>query len=197
MKTSSIGAENSADHRVEGGQLKYLELIHEVVKKTQIKIDIELDDIVRHGDSTFADEISRNTMRYVQLFSKAIDQLVDEDPANKEALESFDNDDIGDVLRYHRVQMIQQAHAADAAEQQAVGGIPQPDNHKAKIKESLPPALLRRYEVRIKPKAADESAAVALRNVKAEDLGKLVTIRCIVLRASDVRPSIQVAAYTW
>jgi DNA replication licensing factor MCM7 len=179
---------------------KYLELIRDVCVRRRSKavtITIDLDDIVLHQDAPLADEIVKNSMRYASLFATAIDAIVDENksgPAADAAL--VDTEDIHDVLLNHRVQMIKQAQAASA--DAAPPGAPARDvDMAAVVRASLPAALRRRYEVRFRPRAEDERAALALRQVKAADLGKLVTIKAIVLRASDVKPIIQVAAYTW
>ena len=66
----------------------------------------------------------------------------------------------------------------------------------------FPPALTRRYTLSFKPvtpsgsNAEKGSKALAVRQVKGEHLGHLITVRGIATRVSDVKPSIQVNAYT-
>ena len=61
-------------------------------------------------------------------------------------------------------------------------------------RQTLPAALRRRYDVMFKP--SSKVTPVALREVRAEHIGKLVTVKGIVTRVTDVRPLMIVAAYT-
>lgn len=66
----------------------------------------------------------------------------------------------------------------------------------------FPPELTRRYTLNFKPQTTSESSsgqstkALAVRNVKGEHLGHLITIRGITTRVSDVKPSVRINAYT-
>lgn len=66
----------------------------------------------------------------------------------------------------------------------------------------FPPELTRRYTLNFKPITASgssdqrDSKAMAVRNVKGEHLGSLITVRGITTRVSDVKPSVQINAYT-
>jgi DNA replication licensing factor MCM7 len=60
----------------------------------------------------------------------------------------------------------------------------------------FPPALTRRYECRILPLTSSENKPVALRAVKAAHIGRLVRIRAMVTRVSDVKPLVSVVTYT-
>ena len=234
----------------EGGsrRAKYMELIEDIVQRRQrvVRIDVDLDDVVLHEDATFALDIAQNTHRFLQLFSKAIDMIVDERSAklgrgrssssSSSSSSAFADDgqegeDVADVLIKHRVLQIRlheqqlglddgMAAAGAAGAGAAGGGILGADGDgeggqheptaaereaaeraksekaQAALRENLPPMLLRKYEVRVRPRQRDESNALALRHIKANDLGKLVTVKAIVLRASDVKPHLLVAAYT-
>ena len=67
---------------------------------------------------------------------------------------------------------------------------------------TFPPELTRRYTLNFKPLTpsgnSDErkSKALAVRNVKGEHLGKLITVRGITTRVSDVKPAVKIHAYT-
>ena len=67
---------------------------------------------------------------------------------------------------------------------------------------TFPPELTRRYTLNFKPitpsGTADEkkSKALAVRNVRGEHLGKLITVRGITTRVSDVKPAVVIHAYT-
>ena len=66
----------------------------------------------------------------------------------------------------------------------------------------FPPELTRRYTLNFKPltpsgsSSERDSKALAVRNVRAEHLGSLITIRGITTRVSDVKPAVQINAYT-
>jgi len=66
----------------------------------------------------------------------------------------------------------------------------------------FPPELTRRYTLNFKPltpegsNAEMSSKALSVRQVRGEHLGQLITVRGITTRVSDVKPSIQVNAYT-
>ena len=66
----------------------------------------------------------------------------------------------------------------------------------------FPAELTRRYTLAVKPLtpsgSSDESnlKALAVRHVKGEHLGHLITVRGITTRVSDVKPAVQVNAYT-
>jgi len=60
-------------------------------------------------------------------------------------------------------------------------------------KNQIPPELSRTYQLVIVPGESGKKHITKLREVRAQQIGSLVTIRGIVTRASDVKPCIQVA----
>ena len=66
---------------------------------------------------------------------------------------------------------------------------------------TFPPELTRRYTLAFKPltprgsSSERESKALAVRNVRAEHLGSLITVRGITTRVSDIKPAVQINAY--
>ena len=66
----------------------------------------------------------------------------------------------------------------------------------------FPAELTRRYTLTFKPMtpagsdSEKSSKALAVRNVRGEHLGHLITVRGITTRVSDVKPAVQVNAYT-
>jgi DNA replication licensing factor MCM7 len=66
----------------------------------------------------------------------------------------------------------------------------------------FPAELTRRYTLNFKPRTPSGSSsqgnqkALAVRNVRGEHLGRLITVRGITTRVSDVKPAVQVNAYT-
>lgn len=67
---------------------------------------------------------------------------------------------------------------------------------------TFPPELTRRYNLNFKPLTSSGSSsdrsvkALAVRNVKGEHLGHLITVRGITTRVSDVKPAIRIHAFT-
>ena len=53
---------------------------------------------------------------------------------------------------------------------------------------------MRRFEVYFKTQASDK--VLPIREVKAGQIGKLISIKGIVTRATEVKPMMQVATYT-
>jgi DNA replication licensing factor MCM7 len=63
--------------------------------------------------------------------------------------------------------------------------------------ELFPPELTRRYTLNFKPRTGTgEKKALAVRQVHGEHLGHLITVRGITTRVSDVKPTVEVNAYT-
>ena len=66
----------------------------------------------------------------------------------------------------------------------------------------FPPELTRRYTLNFKPLTPSGSSsergskALAVRHVRADHIGSLVTVRGIVTRVSDVKPAVEINAYT-
>ena len=59
---------------------------------------------------------------------------------------------------------------------------------------NFPAELMRRFEVYFKTQASDK--VLPIREVKAGQIGKLISIKGIVTRATEVKPMMQVATYT-
>ena len=60
----------------------------------------------------------------------------------------------------------------------------------------FPPELMRRYNVYFRAPRSRASDVLAVRSVRGEHLGKLITVRGIVTRVSEVKPLLLVNAYT-
>lgn len=97
-------------------------------------------------------------------------------------------DDVLDVLMARRqVRNRQLAQAAETTMDPTI------------VEDAFPAELTRRYTLVFKPRApsSDNPAkALAVRQVRGDHLGHLITIRGIATRVSDVKPVAQVSAYT-
>ncbi|CAO3686953.1 unnamed protein product [Umbelopsis vinacea] len=153
---------------------KYMQILQKIVDRDETKITIDLEDLAKFEDSekrTVA-HINRNTKRYTEIFSGVIDQLSAE-LIPKSAELSY-KDSVLDVI-------INQRKIRD-------------ENRGAEAGAPFPPSLTRRYEVYFKP--MHNQHAQAVRQINGSQLGHLVTVRGIVTRVSDVRPCLQVNAYS-
>ncbi|KAJ0400619.1 hypothetical protein ATCC90586_008486 [Pythium insidiosum] len=157
---------------------KYMRMLQEVANRERTSVPVALDDIQIHeNDDAFVGRIVRNTRRYMVLFAEAIDDIL---PAPTRDIS--DSQDVLDVLRIHRAQEL-------AQQQQQTSG-----TDTVNPANVFPPALMRRFEVRIVPGV--KAKAVPIREVKASKVGSLVRIKGMVTRVSNVKPLITVATYT-
>lgn len=153
------------------GSKKYLRSLTEISQRANTDVEISLDDVLSfEGNEQFVHRIEKNTLRYVELFSRAADSLMPEDEIDLETADAFD------VWLFHRKSRI-------AAQPQ----------DRDDPNTTLPSVLTRKFEVRIIPRDIDKDRS--LRNVKAEDVGSLVKVRGIVTKITDVQPKVQVVTY--
>ena len=110
----------------------------------------------------------------------------------KETKEITFKDDVLDIIMSQRERRNESVRLAAEAEADAA----EPD-------AIFPPELTRRYTLVIKPispAGADSdrtnTKALAVRQVRGKHLGHLITVRGISTRVSDVKPAVQVNAYT-
>jgi DNA replication licensing factor MCM7 len=132
------------------------------------------------GDLTFLHNIEGNTKRYVKLFASAADELMPL-PVSTTAV-PMDALDVAADFRRRHLDIAKQA--AEAAGTAAAGG-PQ---------TTMPADLNRRFYVNVIPQTT--SKAKSIREIRAMDLGGLVSVRGIVTRVTDVKPLCTVATYT-
>lgn len=176
-------------------QYKYRSLLRKISNRHETTILIELDDIKDYeesidgvGNTKLLDEICRNCSRYVELFSQIIDEIM--------PLPTTDmsyKDEVLDVILHQRRQRNERI-------QQEMNGGNNVDLNPADLTEDMfPPQLTRRYSIYFKPLTdvwKGNGKAMAVREVKGQHLGHLITVRGIVTRVSDVKPALQVNAYT-
>jgi len=153
---------------------KYMTMLQEVADRERVTIDVDLDDFKKYdkGDEVLS-HLESNTMRYVNIFSKAIDNVMPQKNAN-----STVEEDSVDVLADWRVRM-----QKDLADPTAL----------ADVNSAIPKALLRRYEVHFISRSAVQAKPIRL--VSAHEIGHLVKVKGIVTRITEVRPMMKVATY--
>ncbi|EDW69131.1 DNA replication licensing factor Mcm7 [Drosophila virilis] len=141
--------------------------------REQVLITIDLDDLAEFNES-LAEAVVENCRRYVSIFSDVIAELL---PSYKQ--QEVHAKDALDVYIEHRLMM--DARTRNPMEQR--------DERNA-----FPTELMKRFEVGFKPLSTEK--AHSIREVKAQQIGKLVTVRGIVTRCTEVKPMMVVATYT-
>ena len=203
---------------------KYQLLMQKIANRELENITIELDDIIRfeslqntsyQNGKSLATEISKNANHFLELFSRIIDENLPQPtkPIN-------DKDSVLDVIihqRRLRTKTLEEEREREIARSNldpSRTGMDDsnnnnnsnndnnnndPTNELNTAHELFPPQLLRRYNLYFKPvtgATGKVNKPLNIRNVKGNHIGKLITIRGIVTRVSDVKPSIEVQAYT-
>lgn len=152
---------------------KYREQLTRIAHREQIAFVIDLDDL-QEFDADLASIVAVNTRRYVNLLYELIQDML---PDFKER--PVPPKDALDIYIEHRMMM--------EARNQHPGEQRDPRNKYA-------PELMRRFEVYFKNFDAEKGQSV--RDIKAAQIGKLVTVRGIVTRCTEVKPMVVVATYT-
>ncbi len=165
-----------------GGELKYRDQLQEIADRKRVVLEVSMDDIVDfRNDDEFAANMERNTKRYILLFEEEVDSLL---PVS----DLRHSDDIYDVLREQRNAVL---HANSTLN---TGMDVVEADGQAPVASDAPKSLIRRFEVVILPRKKD--VAKRIREVRAEDIGTLLSIKGLVTRATDVKPQIAVVTYT-
>ncbi|KIV94395.1 hypothetical protein PV10_02164 [Exophiala mesophila] len=170
---------------------KYRDMLQDVANRECSNILVELDDLKEFED-TLGDEqnlklvesITKNTKHYIDLFADAVDKAMP-----KPSKEISFKDDVVDIILAQRARRNETVDSAREADPDAAVPV-----------STFPPELTRRYTLNFKPltPTAGEAAkkTLAVRQVRGEHLGRLITVRGITTRVSDVKPSIRIQAYT-
>ncbi|KAL8778036.1 MAG: hypothetical protein Q9194_002224 [Teloschistes cf. exilis] len=176
-----------------GANRKYMDQLQQVVDRKRNELLIELDDLENYekslGDDMglkLVESIQRNAKHYVDILSQAVDKVMP-----TETREITFKDDVMDIIQSQREKRNESVMLAAENDVEQ----PQPD-------ALFPAELTRRYTLAFKPLTPSMSndgrnlKALAIRHVRGEHLGHLITVRGIATRVSDVKPAVQVNAYT-
>ncbi|GAV55073.1 hypothetical protein ZYGR_0AS03960 [Zygosaccharomyces rouxii] len=199
---------------------KYLQILQKVANRELDTVHIELDDIYRYqgekfleggGDIDLVAVIEENASHFVDLFCRAIDDIM---PLPTKEI-SY-KDDVLDVIltqRRLRNERTVSDRTNEIRNENSMDPNAAPNSMNAALREVVeeeaelfPPNLTRRYFLYFRPlsphfakhkKEKNPSrAAMSVRQVKGDYLGRLITVRGIVTRVSDVKPAVMVVAYT-
>lgn len=159
------------------GQTKYMNVLREVANRSKVRIEISLDDLAKYDkNNEMLESIETNALRYISVFSDAIDEIMPSRDINAEIEE-----DAFDVLVQSRVRM--QQELSD----------PSSSSMLTDPKSNIPKELLRRYELILIPRS--NQSLLAVRNISSLQIGSLIKVHGIVIRITDVRPMMKVATY--
>ncbi|KAK5107813.1 hypothetical protein LTR62_000627 [Meristemomyces frigidus] len=192
---------DDADNAVQGqrrntrSKTKYMNILQDVSERNRSQVLIDLDDLDQYEKTLDEDtalpmdlvqSVEKNAHHYIELFSRAVDKVM---PAPTK--EPNFKDDVIDII------MTQRSKRNENVRQQMDGNI------DGAVPESIfPPELTRRYTLNFKPitpsgsSSERDTKAMAVRQVRGEHLGQLITVRGITTRVSDVKPSVLVNAYS-
>ncbi|XP_074836788.1 DNA replication licensing factor MCM7 [Carettochelys insculpta] len=157
----------------QGKEFPYRDQLVLLAHREQVALHVALDEVAEE-DPELADAVCDNAKRYARLFADAAHELLphyrQQEVVHKDAL---------DVYIEHRLMLEQRGR--DVAETRSA-------------QNQYPPELLRRFELYFK--APLGTKARVIRDVKADCIGKLVTVRGIVTRVTEVKPMMVVATYS-
>lgn len=167
-------------------QLKYKNMMQELANRKINEVVIQLNDLavweeeLRDDSLKLVDSIENNTKHYIEIMSKAVDKIMPQ--PNVEL--NFKNDvlDVLMAVREARNRVLQE----------------ESDQDPTLAEDRFPAELIRRYTLVFKPRTFGDGQPVkslAVRQVRGDHIGKLITVRCIVTRVSDVKPMVLVSAY--
>ena len=148
--------------------------------KFQVSLHIDLTHL-QEFDPELAEAVVSNARRYNLLASDAVWELI---PDYRERDNVAPRDAL-DVYIQHRTVMEDRVTGQSQGQSQ-----PQGQQGQQQRRNVFPPELMRRYEVMFK--ASADSKSMPIRDVKASSIGRLVHIRGIVVRATEVKPLLQV-----
>ncbi|KAF4519317.1 hypothetical protein B566_EDAN005257, partial [Ephemera danica] len=152
---------------------KYIDMMTSIAHREEAAMTIDLDDL-NEFDSDLAESVRTNTRSYTKLISEIVFDLL---PTYKEREVACR--DALDVYIEHRMMMEQRLRQP--------GDFRDPRNH-------YPPELMRRFEVYVRNLSS--SKCVPIREVRADQVGSLLTVRGIVTKCTEVKPALVVATYT-
>uniref|UniRef100_A0A0K0DCR9 DNA replication licensing factor MCM7 n=1 Tax=Angiostrongylus cantonensis TaxID=6313 RepID=A0A0K0DCR9_ANGCA len=163
----------------------YREDVQRIAEREQIALYVNLDDVARYDEALGtliegnAKRRMKNFFRFHHIFNEVVDEMVrevlgDRQPPIRDALDAF----IFQRVRMDDQSRISEGYLSGTAEE---------------VRKKYPPQLLRRFEVIFK--CRETMKPLAVRDIKANCVGKLVTVSGIVIRSTEVKPLLEVMTY--
>lgn len=223
-KEETIGStgENDNDDNLDpevGQGPKYLQQLQHIANREQDILYIELDDVYHYQRTKQFENLSssntaaqgknlvnlhriimENTKRFTELFSNCVDELLP--PPTKDI--DYETDVLDVILHQRRLRNERNIlETRDEFQQMAQGMGEESQTNLDQLATTdadlFPAALIRRYHLYFKPltsRSTRKLKPMSVREIKGSYLGKLITVRGIITRVSDVKPSVTVNAYT-
>jgi len=167
-------------NKAAAGDAKYVDAVARIAQGAETRLQVDLDD-VQLSDPELARSIALGSKRYADLFATAVDEML---PEPSRVLGDGSIQDVLQTARISRLDANPDVNAAGADGEQV---------SQEQLLKYFPAKLMRRYEVRFAPLSSAKPAK--LRDISAAHIGKFVSAECIVIRATDVKPLVEVAAY--
>lgn len=196
-------------------KLKYMTQLNDIYQRKRKQLTVELEDVYEYGlePTTLAgnnaispeaqsalvllhDEIASNARRFVDLFSAAADEILED--MRTQSPQAVDTYDRIQVLMETRRSREEEHRAAQAEAENIPGGAIEsnpnnPSGPAADPQNLVPSVMTRSYETLLIPRPSEKT--VPLRDVRAQHIGRLVTVSGIVTRVTEVKPRVAAAAY--
>ena len=179
--------------------LKYLNQIQAISRREVVELSVDLSEVAS-VEMEIAQAVCYNTKRFVEIFSDAVAEIIVElRQENPDGQWIPPPKDTLDVYIEHRMRLAEAAGHGTAADGTHAAG----DGHK--ISERYPVQLMRRFEVyfynqfsvqSLDSLSGEGQKSLSVREVKAGMIGKLVTVKGIVTRVTEVKPMVVVATYS-
>ncbi|ANZ77528.1 BA75_04368T0 [Komagataella pastoris] len=191
---------------------KYMNLLQAIANRELGTLYIDLDDVQffeqtqgfaddtsSMGEETLCERIVKNTYHFVELFSQVVDEILP-----SPSVDINYKDDVLDVILHQRKLRNLRIQEEEQQENFTLydSTLPHPEfnrrsqNSNEEI-NTFPAKLIRRYCVYFRPLSNTKGKkTLAVREVKGDYLGTLITVRGIITRVSDVKPAVRVNAYT-
>ncbi|KAL7668965.1 hypothetical protein ACOME3_009642 [Neoechinorhynchus agilis] len=173
------------------GDLKYIDEVKRVSVRSKRSVTIFLDD-VETVDSELASFMMVNSPRYVRLFAKVIGDLIDKykDSALEGGNIPVGRKDALDVYIETCEYLNAQRYAQRVEQERQIGGYAR----KPELMPSVPDELKLRFDIYFHPPS--HTKRLSTRDIKSSSIGRLIWIKSIVTRISEVKPMLAVATYT-
>ncbi|GMI14436.1 hypothetical protein TrLO_g2438 [Triparma laevis f. longispina] len=162
-------------------------------------LTINLSDVSKWSEegAMLADRAQANAKRYHEIFAEAIDSILEDSvllPTNPEVLER--RGDVIDILHRQRLETEERHRREREGQENGEEGIQNGGmGAENEVESPFPKILFRRYELRLAPQSTD-AMSISLRHIRSSSIGKLVSVRGMITRCSDVKPHCEVCAYS-
>lgn len=199
---------------------KYLKFLQQVANREVNTVFVELDDIFQYqrqkfiennGSTDLVGKIEENANHFTELFCRSIDSIM---PLPTKEL-NYKDDVLDVILNQRRLRNERTvSERANEIRNETFTDIGQePSSMSDALREVaeeeselFPANLTRRYDLYFKPLSSKyahtkkeripSSTPLSVRQIKGDHLGRLITVKGIVTRVSDVKPAVMVVAYT-